>query len=308
MIRVLSEDDRIRLMISQTRLFDFVVRAAYAAAALGVLLAAARFFALSGSDGAPTGDVPEWGGFAGAPDKPLSGVSSVFVVERRSGTGPLSNRFRLAGTVLGGNLPMAVIDDKATVCQRVVHAGQEVAEGSGIIVAGVLADRVLLSGPNGTETLFLERAGSLKNQTSSARTGAASVLSADAASAFGGREVFPNRWEFSRDALMNYYSELRDEPERLLSVFDSMDPVYENDEAGRPYIDGYVVDVEGESKFFEAAGLKNGDIVRAVNSVPMTNRRKAEAFISDFVLGGGGMYVLEVERDGEITKFVYEIK
>jgi type II secretory pathway component PulC len=73
-------------------------------------------------------------------------------------------------------------------------------------------------------------------------------------------------------------------------------------------ITGYVVGIEGEREFFDAVGLRQGDIVRAVNSIPMTNRRRAEAFIDQFLKDQMNAVVLEVERSGQSTKQIYQMQ
>ena len=125
------------------------------------------------------------------------------------------------------------------------------------------------------------------------------------ANRFGGGEVFPGRWEFSRERLLDYYTELRREPERLVAVFDSLEPLWKDGDPTTRIIQGYQLNVQGEGDFFEAMGMKQGDIVRSVNSVDMTNRTRAEAFIEAFVLGELDTFVIDLERDGEPTQHVY---
>jgi len=226
--------------------------------------------------------------------------------------GELTRRFRLAGTILGvsntgADEPMAVIDDRQTVSQKIVRRNMEVIPG--VTLTHVRAESVILYGPSGEEELFLEKslhAAKQVQQSNGSET--SSISDSDFKNRFGEGQVFPGRWNFSRDRLLGYYSELRDEPQRLLAIFDSMDPVYEIDPEGDETIAGYIVDVKGEADFFEAAGLKNGDIVRAVNSVTMTNRRRAEAFIKSFVENEAGTFVLDIERNGTQDKHVYMIE
>ena len=247
----------------------------------------------------------------GAQSRPLAALANVFAPDRASGYGSLAARFRLAGTILGvsnvgADDPMAIIDDKTAVRQSIVRRGQEVAPG--IALASVKAASVVLSGPDGDEEIFLEKAASASASAPSAAAPDDGAR-ADPAARFGGHEVFPGRWSFNRDAVLDYYSELRDDPQRLLSIFDSMDPVYETDpDDGTRAITGYVVGVEGEADFFKAAGLKDGDIVRAVNNVPMSNRRRAEAFIKSFIDGEASAFVMEIERDGKTEKQAYVIE
>ena len=242
--------------------------------------------------------------------------------ESPTGAGKLSARFRLAGTILGSTEtgagePMAILDDREEVRQRVVVRSFEVVPG--VVLSAVGSDFATLRGPGGEETLMLEKAqGARKGDEKNGALGAAASLDVPAsagndrekaAARFGGTEVFPDRWRFDRDKVVEYYEELRAEPERLLAVFDSMDPVYEeNDETGERTIGGYRVGVEGESDFFLAAGLENGDIVRKVNSLEMSRRDRAESLIAAFIEGRASMFVFEIERDGETKKVVFEIE
>ena len=58
----------------------------------------------------------------------------------------------------------------------------------------------------------------------------------------------------------------------------------------------------------EKAGLQDGDVVLRVNSLLMTRREQGEAMISSFIRGDGSMYVVEVERDGQILKQVFDFE
>jgi len=89
-----------------------------------------------------------------------------------------------------------------------------------------------------------------------------------------------------------------------VALFDSLKPVYE--EAGG--IEGYRVGIEGEGGFFEAAGLVEGDVVRRVNSMRMTNRRRAEYFIGEFVADRANVFVLDIERGNEKKKLIYQVR
>jgi len=119
-----------------------------------------------------------------------------------------------------------------------------------------------------------------------------------------GKQVGRNNWLFQRDALMAYYEDLMNHPQRLLQVFDSMRPIY-NDKGG---ITGYELNIEGEEEFFSAVGFREGDIVRRVNSLPMTNRNRAEAFIRQFVESDLNVFVFDIEREGRPQRLVYRIR
>ena len=121
---------------------------------------------------------------------------------------------------------------------------------------------------------------------------------------FGGKKLGKNSWVFQREPLVAYYQELMNDPSRLVKVFDSMKPA--RGDNGK--ITGYRLSVEGEADFFEAAGLKDGDVVKEVNSVPMTNRRLAEYFIGEFARGRANGFVLGVERGQKTEKQVYQVR
>jgi len=228
--------------------------------------------------------------------------------------GELSRRFRLAGTLFGfgvgsAETPQAILDDKLLVVQRLIRRGDEVLPG--IRLADVRTDAVVLEGPAGREELRLERAGGASAGSGApgrAGSGEGAVSPGSPTDRFGGRQVFPGRWEFDRQSLLGYYSELRDEPDRLLAVFDSMEPLYFNEDPSTRNITGYRLNVKGEAPLFEAMGMQSGDVVRSVNSVEMSNRRRAENFIRAFVENEEDTFVIEIERNGLLTKQVYIIR
>ena len=247
----------------------------------------------------------------------FSALARAFIPDGTRGKGWLATRFRLAGIVHGvsangDNELIAIIDDRTEVRQRIAFLGQEIVPGVKVSKINAAADTVTLSAADGEEEISLDKNATASHATAP-KTPAASADAekgsrADYAKRFGGYEVFPGRWNFNRESVLDYYAKLRDEPQRLLSVFDSMDPVYEKSADGADTITGYVVAVKGEPDFFEAAGLKQGDIVRAVNTVPMHNRRRAEGFITSFVQGESGTFILEIERGGKIEKQAYVIE
>ncbi|MFC1498352.1 hypothetical protein ACFLS1_07785 [Verrucomicrobiota bacterium] len=232
--------------------------------------------------------------------------------------GLLARRFRLAGTFFweeeegGEGFRKAVLDDLSP--SGIQHIVSEADEIDGIQVVSIFRDRIMLSGPAGTETLWLifSRGKAGDEGTDGKGTGDADIVGPDAK--FGGKQIGEHRWIFKRDALIDYYAELMDEPERLLKVFDSLDPVDANGKIIEQYdprkhkIDGYKLGIEGEADFFSAAGLKEGDVLHSVNHMRMTNRRRAEHFINEFVKDRANTFVLEVERGGKEQEFIYQVR
>lgn len=215
------------------------------------------------------------------------------------------DRYRLAGTFsidgLGGApQPKAILDDSVKRDQFIVAEGDRLEGGT---VTRIFHDHVTLETPAGSRELWLEFAGQSPTGTLTSVTNDL-VAVATGTNRFGCARVQDNRWQFSRKPLLDYYQELLDEPDRMVAVFDTMKPVRDE----RSKITGYVVGLEGEKDFFDAVGLQQGDIIRAVNSVPMTHRRRAESFIDQFLKDKLNTVVLEVERGGKVSKQIYQMR
>jgi len=218
--------------------------------------------------------------------------------------GSLAERFRFAGAffVSGGGdeeLRRAVVDEIAARCQHIVSEGDQFGD---VRVSRIYGDRIVLSENGLEEELWLSLAGArvADGGDSGSTTGAVAVATENRF----GKMVSENNWQFKRDALMAYYDELMDEPQRLLQVFDSLKPL--RNENGK--IQGYELDVEGEQAFFDDIGFREGDVVRRVNSMMMTSRRRAEFFIHQFVDNKLSVVLIDVERDGKKQRLTYRIR
>jgi type II secretory pathway component PulC len=217
------------------------------------------------------------------------------------------SRFRLLGTYFvndGTAAPRgkAILDDAVSRREHILGEGDEV---DGVRIAAVFRDHVTLQSAGGVRDLWIEFASRARIvEPAATPSNGLAGASAVATNRFGCVPTQENRWEFTRQPLLDYYQELLDEPERLAAIFDTMKPV--RDERNR--ITGYVVGIEGEKEFFDAVGLKQGDIVRSVNSVAMTNRKRAEFFIDEFLKDRMTAVVLEVERGGQMVKQVYQLR
>jgi len=213
-------------------------------------------------------------------------------------------RLRLAGTFFvsdGGGLDIrkAVLDLVRTGEQRIVVAGDQVEDA---VVTRISRDRIVLRAGAGEETLWLSFSSASGKGVAAAADDSAGV--APGVPGRFGQQVAENNWVFQREALMAYYNELWDQPERMLQVFDSLKPLY--DENRR--ITGYKVGIEGERDFFDAVGFREDDVVRKVNSVAMTNRGRAENFIEQFAKNRMNIFVVDIERDGKAQRLVYRIR
>lgn len=232
-------------------------------------------------------------------------------VQSISGT----SRFRLAGTffeyvsdVTGtGDVRRAIIDNLRTGTQVIVKELEKVDETTTVVK--IFRDRVIIRDASGSdEQLWLTFSGLGMSTKQAGTTNAPNEAAKDDLGGldnFGGKQIDENKWVFSREKLLEYYKGLRDEPERLVKVFDSLKPVYVG---GGNKIDGYRLGIEGEADFFKAVGLKEGDVVKGVNSMQMTNRRRAEYFIGEFVADRANAFILDVERGGKTEKLTYEVR
>jgi type II secretion system protein C len=223
--------------------------------------------------------------------------------------GQLAARYRLAGVFLilgdpdavGAEHRCAILDDVQE--QRQILAGEGEDVGSARVVR-VAADHVVLSADGREETLVLT-AGTLPGRP---RAGAGAAAAEPAkileTTRFGNR-VGETRWEINKAAVLEYYREMMDNPERLAGLFNAMEP--DRDVEGK--VAGYRLNVaRGEKDFYTQVGLRDGDVVRKVNSMRMTSQRRAEYFIGEFVQDRLGAVVIDVERDGQPQKLVYLVK
>lgn len=215
-----------------------------------------------------------------------------------------ADRFRLAGTFsiegLGAPQSKAILDDSQKRDQFIVAEGDRLDD---VTIKKIFYDHVTLETSTGSRDIWMEFSGPTQTGTVAVVTNQLAAMSGGT-NRFGCAKVQDNRWQFSRKPLLDYYQELLDEPDRMVAVFDTMKPV--RDEQNK--ITGYVVGLEGEKDFFDAVGLQQGDIVRSVNSVAMTHRRRAESFIDQFLKDKLNAVVLEVERGGQVTKQVYQMR
>lgn len=222
--------------------------------------------------------------------------------------GELAAKYRLAGTFLeyrtgGSNRRKAIISSLQSGEESLVSEGDMLEEN--VDVLRVLHDRVVLRNGNREEQLWLTFSASSAGAQDGSGGGAATLdAMREGMSKFGGKRVGGNRWVFNRQRLLDYYTELMNEPERLVKVFDSLHPLY-ND---RQEIEGYELRMEGEPEFFDSVGFQEGDIVRSVNKLPMTNRRRAEFFIRQFVEGGASAFVIDIEREGKTLPHTYQVR
>ena len=226
-----------------------------------------------------------------------------------SPAGQLAARYRLAGVFLILGDPdasaaenrCAILDDVQE--QRQILAGEGEDLGPARVVR-VAADHVVLSADGREETLMLA-AGTLPGRDGPAAGAPAAETAKILETTRFGNRVGETRWEINKQAVLDYYQEMMDNPERLAGLFMAMEP--DRDAEGK--VAGYRLNVDaGEKDFYTQVGLQHGDVVRKVNSMRMTSQRRAEYFIGEFVQNRLGAVVIDVERNGEPKKLVYLVK
>lgn len=234
-----------------------------------------------------------------------------------SGGSQIFQRLRLAGTfcigdgLAEGEIRKAVLDDLKQKDQHIVGENDFIDD---LRVEKIYGDRVticqgdervdlrLLMGQQatpGTNTEKIIPGDSMSNSTEQAIADGQVIQT----NRFGS-QIGQTRWMFTRKPIMDYYQLMMDNPDRMAKVFDTLKPLYDVNRK----ITGYKVGIEGEADFFADVGLRENDIVRSVNSLPMTNRRRAIFFINEFVNERANVFVLDVERNGKAEKLIYQIQ
>ena len=216
----------------------------------------------------------------------------------------LSRRFRLAGTFFAygsaaGDTRKAVLHDLQAAAQLIVGERGRIGD---VEVVRILDDRVILR--RGVEEAELWLGFSRADENAGGAEGDGATEDGASKNAFGGRKTGENSWVFRRDALQKYYQEVLDDPERLVRIFDSMKAV----RGANRRITGYRLDILGEGEFYHAVGMRQGDVVRKVNGMNMTSRRRAEFFIGEFARNRANVFEMEVERGGKPVKLTYQVR
>jgi type II secretory pathway component PulC len=216
---------------------------------------------------------------------------------------PIDELYILRGTFIvsqsnNTTIRKAIIDDLKNNTQLIVVEEQVLNDGRKIL--RIQNDQVILV--NGIKKEIITIPFSISSSSSENLDGSEQDnFSDNLTGKFGGKKTGDNEWEFEKDKIMKYYEELMAEPKRLLNLFDSFAPVYDDNKR----ITGYKIDIKGEKEFINAVGLKNGDYITKVNALKLTNRRRAEYMIGEFIEGRASTFALEVEREGNQQKIIY---
>lgn len=224
--------------------------------------------------------------------------------------GAKSDRYRLAGTffIMGVDESaserqrLAIIDDIASNQQHMVREGQTFQDHE---IVRIFQDRLIMRRDAVEVELTLSFQEVLEGSKPSAPSETQktdSVLGQEVleSNRFGKR-IGEKRWVIDKRAIVGYYQELLDNPERIAAVYMSMKPAYDSEGS----VGGYTLQKEGEKEFFDAVGLLEGDTIRKVNSMRMTSQKRAEYFIGEFMKERLGAVVLDIEREGKPEKLIY---
>lgn len=235
--------------------------------------------------------------------------------EDKTAADPISKRYQLAGTFVAGNAEemkgstrIAILDDLEAKKQVLVYQGRMVDDHKVVLVD---QNRAVLEGPSGRVELWRRiTAGAVPkvhpvgiNEGDDERSDGSMFDAPALETSRFGKRIDTDRWILERKALMGYYQEMMDNPQRLVSLYKSFSPDRQGEEVA-----GFRFRTEGESDFFKAMGFKDGDTVRTVNSMQMTSQRRAEFFIGEFVRENLNAIVIEVEREGEMRNLIYLIR
>jgi type II secretory pathway component PulC len=229
-----------------------------------------------------------------------------------SGSGSVSNKlpYRLAGTFFndddhGRQIRQAVLDDIRKHDQRIVAEGDTWDD---IRVESIYIDHVVLIQSGIREEIWLSlltsSSGSSASQSDGAVTNSAIGSEVGISTNRFGSQVADYRWVFKRQALMDYAKSVADDSVRMAQLFDSLKPIYDE----RKRIRGYELETQGEADFFRDVGLKENDQVQKVNGMDMSNRRRAEFFISEFTNNRMNVFVLDIQRNGQNQKLIYQLQ
>jgi len=225
------------------------------------------------------------------------------VIKKTADLTPIEELYILRGTFIvsqnnNKTNRKAIIDDLKNNTQLIVVEEQVLDDGRKIL--NITDDQVILI--NGTKKEVITIPFSMTKSTiDSMGDSAQRNFSDNFTSRLGGKKTGDNEWEFEKDKIMKYYDDLMADPKRLLNLFDSFAPVYNDNRK----ITGYKIDIKGEKEFINAVGLKDGDYITKVNALKLTNRRRAEYMIGEFIEGRASTFALEVEREDTPQKIIY---
>ncbi len=120
-----------------------------------------------------------------------------------------------------------------------------------------------------------------------------------------GERVAENQWLIRREAVFEYAEQMMADPRRAIRLYQSFSTA---EPFGEDELAGFRLQMAGEREFFTAMGLTDGDVIRRVNSMEMSNQARAEFLVSEFMRSNMNAVVLDVERNGVLEKLVYVVR
>jgi hypothetical protein len=240
-------------------------------------------------------------------------------VEPDAALTPPSHHLRLSGTFMTydqvdneNRKPVrtikALLDDLKERTTQVVGVGEHF---SGCLVKQIHPDSIVLEREMEMFTLYVASgsvvpgsAAQVPSDPATAHPATFESMPALLTSRFG-KKIGENRWVLRREALLDYYDEVKNDAERLTLLWKSF-TTNRDAQTGEPL--GFNVNPAGEPDFWTAMGLQDGDIMRKVNSMNMINQRRGEFMLNEFFQHKLSAVVLDVVREGKEEKLIYIIR
>ncbi len=202
----------------------------------------------------------------------------------------------------------ALLDDLKERTTRVVGVGDHF---SGCLVKQILPDSIVLERKMEAFTLNVASGSIVAGFVAQAardpvpaKPATFEDMPALATSRFG-KKIGENRWVLRREALEDYYDEVKNDAERLADLWKSF-TTNRDAETDEPL--GFNINPAGEPDFWAALGLQDGDVMRKVNSMNMINQRRGEFMLKEFFQHKLSAVVLDVVREGKEEKLIYIIR
>jgi hypothetical protein len=123
-----------------------------------------------------------------------------------------------------------------------------------------------------------------------------------------GKRISENQWVIERQEVFRYAEEIMGNPLRATRLFHSFSQVAAADAGPESDDSGFRLGMKGEQDFFRDLGLRDGDIIRKVNSMNMRNQTRAEYLVREFMRSRMSAVVLDVEREGATSQQIYIIR
>jgi general secretion pathway protein C len=199
---------------------------------------------------------------------------------------------KLRGTaVRDGGDSFAVIEDRPTRKEDLYRAGDMI-QGEAKLLQ-IFHDRVVILREGKQEILELSVG---TEQTKERRSSAASPKRPPTVLGGGVRRLGPTRWSISQEEM--------ESAKANMSQLMTQVRIVPNFTEGKP--DGFKLLSIKRGSLFDRLGLRNGDVVRQINGVPLDNPQKALEVYGDLV--SGQSIALDILRGGREQTFTYEVK